>query len=383
MSSNPVIRVVVVDDHEMILESLVRLLRDEKQIVVVGEALTASQGLEVAQREKPDVVIIDYTLPDMDAPDAIKRLREICPDIKTITLSGSERPGAFFASMRAGSSAWVTKTRAIQELRNAVLRVAAGLPVLSNELEALPALDQLVAHYQPVVELATMRTVAFEALVRWQHPKHGLLYPDAFLPLAEATGFIVDIDQWIWEQAACQLRKWQQQFPRSPNLRMGVNLSANDLVDPQLFEAISEIIRRAGVDANDLVFEITESVLLEDTEHTVGFLNRLKRLGAELALDDFGTAFSSLSYVRRFPFDHLKLDISFTSDLPFSTRSMLLVEEICHLAKAMDMTIIAEGIERQEQADALIGVGCDFGQGYLFSKPVSVAECSGRLASEQ
>jgi EAL domain-containing protein (putative c-di-GMP-specific phosphodiesterase class I) len=383
MSSNPVIRVVVIDDHEMILESLVRLLRDEKQIVVVGEALTASQGLEVAQREKPDVVIIDYTLPDIDAPDAIKRLREICPDIKTITLSGSERPGAFFASMRAGSSAWVTKTRAIQELRSAVLRVAAGLPVLSNELEALPALDQLVAHYQPVVELATMQTVAFEALVRWQHPEHGLLYPDAFLPLAEATGFIVDIDQWIWEQAACQLKEWQQQFPRSPNLRMGVNLSANDLVDPQLFEAISEIIRRAGVDANDLVFEITESVLLEDTEHTVGFLNRLKRLGAELALDDFGTAFSSLSYVRRFPFDHLKLDISFTSDLPFSTRSMLLVEEICHLAKAMDMTIIAEGIERQEQADALIGVGCDFGQGYLFSKPVSVAECSGRLASEQ
>ncbi len=367
----------------MILESLVRLLRDEKQIVVVGEALTASQGLEIAQREQPDVVIIDYTLPDMDAPEAIKMLREICPDIKTITLSGSERPGAFYASMRAGSAAWVTKTRAIQELRSAVLRVAAGLPVISNEMEALPTLDQLVAHYQPVVELSTMRTVAFEALVRWQHPEHGLLYPDAFLPLAEATGFIVDIDQWIWEQAACQLREWQQRFPRSPSLRMGVNLSANDLVDPQLFEAIAGIIRRAGVDASDLVFEITESVLLEDTEHTVGFLNRLKQLGAELALDDFGTAFSSLSYVRRFPFDHLKLDVSFTSDLPFSTRSMLLVEEICHLAKAMEMAIIAEGIERQEQADALIGMGCDFGQGYLFSRPVSAADCTGRLAAEQ
>jgi diguanylate cyclase len=155
----------------------------------------------------------------------------------------------------------------------------------------------------------------------------------------------------------------------------------NDLSDPDLFESISGIITRAGIDPADLVVEITESVLLDDTEQTMDFFSRLKGLGVGLALDDFGTAFSSLSYVRRFPFDHLKLDISFTSELPQSIRSMLLVEEICHLATSMEMKSIAEGIERQEQADALRGVGCEYGQGYLFSRPLSVEDCEALLAA--
>jgi EAL domain-containing protein (putative c-di-GMP-specific phosphodiesterase class I) len=382
MSEHPMIRVVVIDDHEMILQSLVRLLRDDPMIVVVGEALNAKAGLEVTVREHPDVVIIDYTLPDMDAPEAIELLRKKCPEVKVITLSGSERPGAFFASLRAGSSAWVTKTRAIQELRDTVLRVAAGLPVKSEEMAALPSLDQLVVHYQPVVDLATTRTIAFEALVRWQHPRRGLLYPDSFLPLAEASGFIVEIDQWIWEQAIFQLMEWQSQFPREPNIRMSVNLSASDLSDAGPLKGIADIVARSGADAGDLIFEITESVLLADTAPTMDFLAQLKGLGVLLALDDFGTAFSSLSYLRRFPFDDLKLDISFTSELPHSTRSMLLVEEICHLARSMEMTVIAEGIERQEQADALRGIGCDYGQGYLYARPLSAADCEKRLAAE-
>lgn len=382
MSEHPMIRVVVIDDHEMILQSLVRLLRDDPMIVVVGEALNARAGLEVTVKEHPHVVIIDYTLPDMDAPEAIELLCKKCPEVKVITLSGSERPGAFFASLRAGSSAWVTKTRAIQELRDTVLRVAAGLPVKSEEMAALPSLDQLVVHYQPVVDLATTRTIAFEALVRWQHPRRGLLYPDSFLPLAEASGFIVEIDQWIWEQAIFQLMEWQSQFPREPNIRMGVNLSASDLSDAEPLKGIADIVARSGADAGDLIFEITESVLLADTAPTMDFLAQLKGLGVLLAVDDFGTAFSSLSYIRRFPFDDLKLDISFTSELPHSTRSMLLVEEICHLARSMEMTVIAEGIERQEQADALRGIGCDYGQGYLYARPLSAAECEKRLAAE-
>jgi EAL domain-containing protein (putative c-di-GMP-specific phosphodiesterase class I) len=382
MTEQPVIRVVVIDDHEMILQSLVRLFQDDLMIEVVGEALNATAGLEVTLRERPDVVIMDYTLPDMDAPEAIKLLRDQCSEVKIITFSGSERPGAFFASMRAGSSAWVTKTRAIQELRDTVLRVAAGLPVESEELAALPSLDQLVVHYQPVVDLATTRIVSFEALIRWQHPRRGLLYPDEFLPQAETTGFIGEIDQWIWEQATLQLAEWQSRFPRVPNIRMSVNLSASDLSVSGLLKGISEMISRSAVQAGDLVFEVTESVLLDDTAPTMEFLEQLKGLGILLALDDFGTAFSSLSYIRRFPFDHLKLDISFTSELPGSTRSMLLVEEICHLARSMEMTVIAEGIESQDQADALRGIGCDYGQGYLYARPLTASECEHLLAAE-
>jgi EAL domain-containing protein (putative c-di-GMP-specific phosphodiesterase class I) len=381
MSEEPVIRVVVIDDHEMILQSIVRLLRDDPQIVVVGAALTATQGIELTQRERPDVVIIDYTLPDMDAPDAIKILRGVYPEVKIITFSGSERPGALYASIRAGSSGWVRKTRAIQELRDAVLNVAAGRPVGNEEMESLPPLDQLVLHYQPIVVLADGRIVGFEALVSWQHPQRGLLYPVAFLPLAQETGFIVEIDEWVWEQAAHQLRDWQQRFTSIPRIFVRVNMSVNDLSDPDLFESLSVIIKRSNIDPTDLIIEVTESVLLDDTEQTMEFLDQLDDLGLGLALDDFGTAFSSLSYVRRFPFDHLKLDISFTSELPRSIRTMLLVEEICHLATSMKMKSIAEGIERQEQADALRNVGCEYGQGYLFSRPLSVEDCEALLAA--
>lgn len=381
MSEASPVRVVLIDDHEMILQSLVRLLRDDPLIVVVGTALTAAQGIEVTRQVRPDVVIIDYVLPDMIAPDAMRVLRKVCPEVKIVTFSGSVRPGALYASMKAGSSAWVRKTRAIQELRDVVLNVAAGHAVAIDELESLPSLDQLTIHYQPIVVLASRRIVGFEALVRWQHPVRGLLYPAAFMPLAEETGLIAEIDQWTWEQAARQLKEWQQRYVSAPAVWMSVNASASDLSDRDLFDSISSMVTGAGIDPSDLVIEVTESVLLEETEQTMGFLHRLKEFGVGLALDDFGTAFSSLSYVRRFPFDHLKLDISFTSELPHSTRSMLLVEEICHLAKSMKMRCIAEGVERQEQSDALQGVDCEYGQGYFFSRPLPASECEALLGA--
>lgn len=381
MSEEPVIRVVVIDDHEMIVQSMVRLLSDDPQIAVVGTALTARQGICVTQRERPDIVLIDYSLTDMDAPDAIKILRATNPEVKIITFSGAEHPGALYASMRAGSSGWVNKTRAIQDLRNAVINVAAGRAVSNEEVESLPPLDQLVLHYQPIVDLANGRIVGFEALVRWQCPERGLLHPVAFLPRAEETGFIVEIDQWAWKRATDQVREWQQRFPLTPRLFMSVNMSVTDLSDPGLFASISAIITRAGIDPVDLVIEVTESVLLEDTEQTIDFLEQLKDLGVGLALDDFGTAFSSLSYVRRFPFDHLKLDMSFTSELPDSIRSMLLVEEICHMSASMKMRSIAEGIERQEQVDALRNIGCECGQGNLFSPSLPASECETLLAA--
>ncbi|HUZ41920.1 MAG TPA: EAL domain-containing protein [Acidimicrobiales bacterium] len=369
------IRVVVIDDHEMVLQSVVRLLEEDSQIIIVGSATTAAEGIDIVRAERPDVVIIDYVLPDMDAPEAIQQMLDLHPEVKIITFSGSGRPGALFASRRAGSSAWVQKTRAIQDLRDAVHHVAAGRPVGNEETKMLPTLDELVIHYQPIVEIEHENIVGFEALVRWQHPERGLLLPVAFLPLAVETGFIVDIDRWVWQHAALQLHTWQEKYVHGPRMWMSVNLSASDLLDPTLFDAIFQTVQEARIEPSDLVVEVTESVLLDDTAQSMEFLTRLRSLGVKLALDDFGTAFSSLSYVRRFPFDHLKLDLSFTADLPHSTRSMLLVEEICHLAASMDMTCIGEGVERVEQAKALYEVGCQLGQGYLFSRPLPIAEC--------
>jgi len=376
------IRVVVIDDHEMILQSIVRLLRDDPVIQVVGTALTAEQGIEVCREKRPDVAIIDYSLPDMDAPGAILILRHDDPQLKIVTLSGSERDGANYACTKAGSSAWVRKTRAIQELREVVVNVARGHPVANDELASMPPIDELTLFYQSIVELENGRIAGFEALVRWQHPQRGLLNPASFLPLAEVTGYITEIDKWCWSQAATQLKAWQDHFVISPPLWMSVNLSVVDLAEVGIFDTLAQIIAVAGLDPGTLVIEVTESVLLDDSETTLGFLIKLHELGVGIALDDFGTAFSSLSYVRRFPFDHLKLDVSFIAEVLTSTRSLLLVEEICHLAKSMDMRSVAEGIENEEQAKLLRGIGCNYGQGYLFARPVPADECEKLLIAQ-
>jgi len=323
----------------------------------------------------PDVLVIDFHLPDMDAPDAIRELRNAGSSVKVVTISGSERPGALYASIRAGSSAWVRKTRAIHELRDAIRHVAAGWPFANEEMEATPKEDELLVHYQPIVALSDGHIVGFEALVRWQHPEQGLLYPVSFLPYAEETGYIEEIDRWIRRQAVRQLAEWQTRFPSDPPLWMSVNLSASDILDPALFDSISGILEESRLQPEHLVVEITESVLLDDSDTTMKFLTKLNDVGVKLALDDFGTAFSSISYVRRFPFDHLKLDLSFTAELPNSIRSMLLVEEIWHMAESLKMTGVAEGIERQDQLDALRDIGFEFGQGYLFSSAVPATEC--------
>lgn len=380
MSPSNQIRVVVIDDHEMILQSVVRLLTADPKIFVVGTALTGAEGVEIVKQEMPDVVVIDYHLPDMDAPAAIKVLLKVHPALKIVTFSGSERPGALYASIRAGSDAWVRKTRAIQELRDAILHVAEGNAYVNEEMEAQPKLNELVVHYQPVVTLSEGRIVGFEALVRWHHPERGLLYPESFLAYAENTGFIEEIDRWVRERAIGQLADWQQRFSAHAELWMSVNLSACDIANPDLFESMSDAISKSGVRASDVVVEVTESVLLDDSQGTSEFLSRLKALGVSLALDDFGTAFSSISYLRRFPFDRLKLDMSFTSELPHSIRSMLLIEEICHMADSMKMMSIAEGIERQEQLDALRSVGWEYGQGYMFSPGLDAVECEALLA---
>jgi EAL domain-containing protein (putative c-di-GMP-specific phosphodiesterase class I) len=380
MTEQRAITVVVVDDHEMILQSVVRLLAADPQIVVVGTALTGASGVDVTTRVKPDVLVIDFHLPDMDAPEAIRQLRAAGSNVKVVTISGSERPGALYASIRAGSCAWVRKTRAIHELRDAIRHVAAGWPFANEELEATPKPEQLVVHYQPIVALTSGRIVGFEALVRWQHPERGLLYPESFLPYAEETGFIEEIDRWIRGKAVQQLARWQQLFPAEPPLWMSVNLSASDILDPGLFQSITDILSDSNVDPQHLVVEVTESVLLDDSSMTMQFLSQLNDVGVKLALDDFGTAFSSISYVRRFPFDHLKLDISFTAELPHSIRSLLLVEEIWHMADSLNMMGIAEGIERPEQLETLRDIGFNFGQGYLFSAAVGANECGALLS---
>lgn len=370
------IRVAIVDDHALLTESLVRLIGEDPAVLVVGTAGSASAGIDLAVRERADVVLMDYSLPDMDGASATRLLRDASPEVAVIMITGSERQGAYSAAMEAGCAAWVRKTRALQDLLDAIHRVAAGDRVPTTEYEELPDLRELVVHYQPVLQLTDRRVVGFEALVRWQHPREGLLPPSRFLPLAEETGHIVDIGWHVTRQALRDLRAWQREAPSEPPLWVAVNLSAVGIAVPHLAQQVGEVVAAAGTDPADLVFELTETALLDDTPLIAENMRALKAVGVRLALDDFGTAFSSLSYLRRFPFDHVKIDTSFTAELPDTTRAVLLVESIQQLANSLGATGVAEGIERPEQAECLVKMGWGLGQGFLYSRAVPFAQAS-------
>ena len=224
-------------------------------------------------------------------------------------------------------------------------------------------------HYQPILRLETGRIVEVEALIRWQHEKRGLLQPDAFIGLTEETGLIVPIGQWVLTEACRQARAWQIEFPRTPALGMSVNLSAKQFQNPKLVEEITDALTMSGLDPACLKLEITESVVMENAEAAALMFKQLRSLGVQLSIDDFGTGYSSLSYLHRFPLNYLKIDRSFVMRLTTDNDNAI-VRTISTLARNLGMEVIAEGIETEEQHQQLKMLGCEYGQGYLFSRPV-------------
>ncbi len=241
---------------------------------------------------------------------------------------------------------------------------------LAGDLQRAVDRDEFVVRYQPLVELATGRIAGFEALVRWQHPSRGLLPPDEFIALAEDTGLIVPLGRWVLLQACAQARRWQQSYPEEPLLTMAVNISARQIDGEGLTQTVRQALRDTGLPARTLVLEITESVMMQDTEAAIARLQDLKALGVRLAVDDFGTGYSSLSYLARFPIDVLKIDKSFVDGVGAQEKETELAQAIVDMARALHMEVVAEGIERAEQLMRLRSLRCDFGQGYYFAHPL-------------
>jgi diguanylate cyclase (GGDEF)-like protein len=240
---------------------------------------------------------------------------------------------------------------------------------LENDLRQAIERGELRLHYQPLIDLDTERVVGFEALVRWQHPVRGLVPPVAFIPLAEETGLILPLGRWVLETACRQARDWRAATPDEPDLFMSVNLSARQFVQADLVDEVAAILAETGLDPSSLEIEITESVLMDQSEAGIRTLARLRELGVRLVLDDFGTGYSSLSYLKHLPLDTIKIDRTFVAGLA-SVTDRSIVEAVVALARGLRIGVVAEGIETEAQQRILRDIGCDVGQGYLFSRPL-------------
>ncbi len=225
-------------------------------------------------------------------------------------------------------------------------------------------------YYQPIVQLVSSRIVGFEALIRWQHPTRGIVSPSEFIPLAAETGLIVPVGWWVLREACDRMAQWQRKYPQFQDLTISVNISGMQLCQPYASYIVAQILQQTGIDPRHLKLEITESEVIENIEETLVTLEELKKLGIKLSMDDFGTGYSSLSYLHRLPVDTLKIDRSFIMGLEEDSSKLELVKTIVQLAKIFKLDAIAEGIETQPQCDLLLGLECEYGQGYFFSKPV-------------
>jgi len=241
---------------------------------------------------------------------------------------------------------------------------------LENDLRRAISRDELRVHYQPIVDLASGRIAAHEGLARWQHPERGLVYPAEFIHLAEDTGQILKIGEWVLREAC----RWHTFIgARSKDggeLQIAVNLSARQFNDPQLPKMVARALKETGLPPRLLELEITESTAMQQTDIALRTLRRLKQIGVSIAIDDFGTGYSSLSYLRRFPVDKVKIDRSFISELPADRDQGAIVSAIVALAHALQIKVVAEGVETEEQREFLRSCSCDFIQGYLVGKPV-------------
>ena len=249
-----------------------------------------------------------------------------------------------------------------------------ALHLLQRETDLRKAIHrkEFVTHYQPIVSLESRSVVGFEALIRWRHPQLGLIYPGSFISIAEETGLIIPITRLVMQEACSDLKSWQDQVQHLQKLTMNVNISSKHFLLPSLLADIKEVLDSIGLPPDHLKLEITETALMEDVEETVRHVNRMRDYGLQIVIDDFGTGYSSLSYLQRLPIDTLKVDRSFVSRIqntPDGNRNI--VEAIISLAHRLDMIVVAEGVENLEQYTILLDMKCQFGQGYLFSKPMA------------
>jgi diguanylate cyclase (GGDEF)-like protein/PAS domain S-box-containing protein len=329
---------------------LCEYLADERDVVTVAERIVSAfsrpftiEGVEVSANASVGVTV---TRDAGVAPDTL--IRDADAAMYRAKEQGRGRYEMFDSAMR---------DRAMNRLQ------------VESDLWRAIARDELVVHYQPKICLTDGRVVGVEALVRWAHPEHGLVPPGDFIPVAEETGLIVPIGAWVLEEACRKAQEWRAARPQLEDLMLSVNLSAKQLNQSNLVDTVADILERTATPPHLLCLEITEGVLMNDVHSTTVTLEGLKSLGVAIAVDDFGTGYSSLSYLSRFPVDILKVDRAFVSDIGRGAEAWPIVAAVISLSKALGLSTVAEGVEREDQELALRELGCELAQGFRFARP--------------
>jgi diguanylate cyclase (GGDEF)-like protein/PAS domain S-box-containing protein len=347
------------DEFTVLLEDVAELSDAIRVAERIAEHLSAPFTLNRQEVFSSASIGIALSTPEHGGPEALVRNADVA--MYQAKVNGKARYQVFEPSMNA---------RANERLE------------LETDLHRAIERGELRVYYQPIVSLKTGRISEMEALVRWERPAHGMVSPAEFIPLAEDVGLIVPIGQWVLEEACQQARLWQQRYPSDPPLVMSVNLSARQFQQPTLIEDIRRALDETGLDPGTLKLEITESVVMQKAESTIATLQELKGLGVQLAIDDFGTGYSSLSYLKRFPVDTLKIDRSFVAGIDADSQDTAIVDAMLALARALKLTVTAEGIESLAQLRRLHALGCDRGQGYYFAKPLPAGAISTLLTRD-
>jgi len=294
-----------------------------------------------------------------------------------LSSTGYERPEDLLRDADTAMYRAKSRGKARHEIFDKTMHVRAVDQLrLETDLRRAVERKEFLLHYQPIVLLKTGKITGFEALLRWQQPHRGLIMPGEIIPMAEETGLIIPIGQWVIEEACHQLQLWHKMYRSDPPLTISVNLSGKQFSQTDLIEQLARILAETGLDPACLKLEITESVVMENAEFAIPMLLQLKQLNLKLEIDDFGTGYSSLSYLHRFPIDALKIDQSFVSRITPAGENLEIIRTIISLGRSLNMSVIAEGVEKPEQRDHLKALGCHYAQGFLFSRPVDVDQAT-------
>jgi diguanylate cyclase (GGDEF)-like protein len=341
-----------------------RLGGDEFAILVEG-ASSAEEVEEIAAR------IVDALAVPLDVAGGLATSVSVgvatSPGVRGPAEMLSQADLALYAAKGAGKGRW-------RRYEPGLHLAAVDRLEVRTELERAIASGAFTLLYQPIVDLCTGLIAGVEALVRWRHPRRGLVAPGEFIHVAEETGLVVPLGSWVLDRALTDLAHWRRESAPGTTLTMSVNVSAHQVRDPGFLATLVDALHRFDVPAESLVLEITETALLADDERASADLTALRELGLRIAIDDFGTGYSSLDYLRRHAIDVLKIDRSFINGVESSGRQASLVGAIVHLTRALDLRVVAEGVETAAQRDALLQAGCGLAQGHLFSVPVPAGE---------